>query len=176
MSAYSASLIASKYWQTTDLKDMDQSQWEAICDGCAKCCLHKFIDDQEADEDPAQNAHTDHLKDDEEVVYTKIACQYLHTKKCECTQYAKRSVLVPQCVTLTKENLDAVFYMPPSCAYRRLQEGRGLPHWHPLRNNGKKNKMHALGMSARAKTVCETHVDLRDFEDFIVTWPQDDID
>ena len=162
-------LLASRYWESVPLADMTRPQWEALCDGCAKCCLHKIIDD-EAAEDPA---YTDHSEGDETIYFTQVACQYLHDKSCGCSVYQTRTQLVPHCVKLTQDNLDDVFYMPPSCAYRRLQEGKGLPSWHPLLNGGKKSKMHQRGMSVRGKTINETWVDDEDLPDHIVMWPLD---
>lgn len=170
---YSKTLIESKFWQKKSLQEMGRQEWEAVCDGCARCCLHKFIDDEEFEQGFFP---TDHIKQDEEIIYTNIACYLLNDKTCGCTQYDKRTELVPDCVTLTKDNLDSIFFMPPSCSYRRLHEGKGLAHWHPLRNKGKKAKMHELGISVRNSTVNEANVDLENFEDFIVTWPLDSFD
>ena len=176
-SPHTKSLIESQFWLDTRLEDMSSEQWEAICDGCAKCCLHKFIDDEDAgDINEFEALPTSEGNEGEEVFFTNIACQYLHTKNCDCTQYMKRSELVPHCVTLTKENLKDIFYMPKSCSYRRMHEGRGLASWHPLLNKGKKSKMHLLGVSVRGQTVNENDVDLTGFEDHIVTWPLQDID
>ena len=172
-SPYSKALIDSKFWQHKSLQEMDRQEWEAVCDGCARCCLHKFIDDETLAEDFAP---TDHIKDGEEILYTNIACYLLNDKTCGCTQYEKRTELVPDCVTLTKENLANIFFMPPSCSYRRLHEGKGLSHWHPLLNKGKKSKMHELGITVRNRTVSETDVDFDKFEDFIVTWPLESFD
>ena len=160
------------YWQSKSLAEMTDSEWEAICDGCAKCCLHKFIDDETVE----QATPTQHMQDSEQIHYTNIACGLLNTKTCSCTQYAKRTVLVPECVKLTKDNLQDIFFMPPSCSYRRLHEGRGLPSWHPLLNKGKKTAMHLAGMSVRGKTIADHDVDLSQFEDYIVLWPLNDID
>lgn len=160
------------YWETKALTEMTNDEWEALCDGCAKCCLHKFIDDEAVDE----QTPTDVIHDGEQVVVTKIACQYLNDKTCACTKYDKRTVLVPDCVKLTKDNLDSVFYMPPSCAYRRLSEGKPLPSWHPLLNHGRKRAMHLAGMSVRNKVVHDDGVNIHNFEDFIVTWPLDVIE
>lgn len=161
-------LIASKYWETLPLSEMNDAQWEAICDGCAKCCLHKFIDD----DDVADVEFTDAVKEGgEEMHFTNIACQYLHTKNCGCTVYDKRTELVPQCVKLTQANLPQIFYMPPSCSYRRLHEGAGLADWHPLLNKGKKTAMHEQGVSVRGKTISELDADMVNFEDYIVSWP-----
>lgn len=165
-------LITSRYWETTSLSDMNDAQWEAICDGCAKCCLHKFIDDDDVEE-----AHyTDAAKGEEVMHFTDIACQYLHTKSCQCTEYEDRTELVPHCVKLTQANLPEIFYMPPSCSYRRLHAGQTLPSWHPLLNGGKAHKMHSMGMSVRGKIINELEANMDLFEDRIVTWPLDEID
>jgi uncharacterized cysteine cluster protein YcgN (CxxCxxCC family) len=159
-----------KFWEHKSLAEMDQAEWEAICDGCAKCCLNKFIED-DADLQPTAELH-----EGEVVHYSNIACRYLNSHKCECTQYEQRTVLVPDCIELTKDNLADIFFMPTSCSYRRLHEGRGLPSWHPLLNNGKKSLMHKKQMSVRNKTISEAQVDLNDFEDYIVRWPLNDLD
>lgn len=160
------------YWLTKSLNEMSDQEWEGICDGCAKCCLHKFIDDESTEEVVTTNV----LKDNEQIHYTNIACGLLNTKTCSCTQYALRTTLVPECVKLTKENLQDIFFMPTSCSYRRLHEGRGLPSWHPLLHKGKKTAMHKAGMSVRGKTVADHDVNLDDFEDYIALWPVQDLD
>lgn len=160
------------FWEAKSLAQMNQQEWEAICDGCAKCCLHKFIDDEEVDN--PEPTHT--LHEGEQVHYTNIVCSLLNTKTCSCTRYAERRELVPDCVKLTRDNLADIFYMPPSCSYRRLHEGRGLPSWHPLLNRNKKSAMHKAGMSVRGKTVYEHDVDMDHFEDYIAVWPLEDLD
>ena len=163
------------FWETKTLQEMNTQEWESLCDGCAKCCLNKFIDDENTDE-TTELQPTDHINEGEQLVYSNIACYLLNDKSCQCSKYQQRTKLVPDCVQLSQDNLDAVFFMPPSCAYRRLNEGRGLPSWHPLLNNGKKSVMHKAGMSVRGKIVKDNDVDLDDFEDHIVTWPLKDID
>lgn len=164
--------MTDRFWETKSLNEMNDAEWEALCDGCAKCCLHKFIEDDDADE----AATTDTIHDGEQIHYTNIVCSLLNTKSCQCSQYDRRTELVPDCVKLTKANLKDIFFMPPSCSYRRLYEGRGLPAWHPLLNKGKKTAMHQQGMSVRGKTVFESDVDLNVFEDYIALWPLEDID
>lgn len=163
------------FWQTKSLAEMTRTEWESLCDGCAKCCLHKFIDDENTTEE-TELAPTDYIKEDEQMHYSNIACHLLNDKSCECTQYAKRTKLVPDCVKLTQENLEDVFFMPPSCTYRRLSEGRGMPSWHPLLNKGKKSAMHKAGMSVRGKIIKDNEVDVEYFDDHIVTWPLNDLD
>lgn len=160
------------FWETTKLADMTRAQWESICDGCAKCCLHKLIDDQDADD----MQDTEVLQEGESVHYTSVACRYLNDKKCECTVYANRTKLVPSCVQLTQDNIEQVFYMPPSCSYRRLQEGRGLPSWHPLLNKGKKSAMFKAGMAVRGRVIFDDMIHEDDFEDYIAVWPVEDLD
>ena len=160
-----------RFWEQKSLQEMSAEEWESLCDGCGKCCLHKFIEDEEAEE----QATTDHISEGEQIHFTSIVCSLLNTKTCSCTKYTQRTKLVPDCVQLTKDNLQDIFYMPPSCTYRRVYEGRGLPAWHPLLNRGSKSKMHKAGMSVRGKTVYEHDVDLEQFEQYIVIWPLEDI-
>jgi len=163
------------FWQSKKLNEMSRNEWESLCDGCAKCCLNKFIDDEETDDDNELQP-TNHIEEGEQIVYSSIACHLLNEKSCQCSQYATRTKLVPDCVQLTQDNLADVFFMPPSCTYRRLQEGRGMPSWHPLLHKGKKSAMHKAGMSVRGKIVKDDDVALEDFEDYIVMWPLNDLD
>lgn len=160
------------FWKTKSLQQMSRAEWESLCDGCAKCCLHKLIDDDEQED----MVVTTEMADTEQLHFTSVACQYLNDKKCECSVYLERTKLVPSCVQLTQDNLEQVFYMPSSCSYRRLQEGRGLPSWHPLLNKGKKSKMHQAGMSVRGKVVFDNMIAEELYEDFIVVWPLNDLD
>lgn len=160
------------FWETKTLEQMSRSEWESLCDGCAKCCLHKLIDDDSADD----MVDTQHMSEEEQLHFTSVACRYLNDKKCECKVYEKRTVLVPSCVQLTQDNLDQIFYMPSSCTYRRIAEGRGVPSWHPLLNKGRKAKMHQAGMSVRGKVMFDDMVDEDQYEDYIVLWPLNDKD
>ncbi|GAA0816293.1 YcgN family cysteine cluster protein [Colwellia asteriadis] len=163
------------FWQQKSLKEMTKSEWESLCDGCGKCCLNKFIDDESA-EDENELLSTDHINEGEQVYYSNIACQLLNEKTCQCSKYEARTELVPECIRLTPKNIEAVLLMPPSCTYRRLQEGRDIPSWHPLLHKGKKSAMHKAGMSVRGKILKDDEVRLEDYENHIVTWPLDDID
>ena len=93
--------MTEKFWQTKSLTELTQDEWESLCDGCAQCCLAKIED-----------------ADTAEVHYTDVVCRYLDTDQCRCTQYARRTQLVPECVRLTPENLDQLPWMPATCAYR----------------------------------------------------------
>lgn len=166
-------MLEDKFWVKKSLVEMNQDEWEAICDGCGKCCLHTFIDSDEQDE---SFESTDVIREGEEIIYTAIVCRYLDTKKCFCTEYEQRTTLVPSCVKLTKDNIDDIFFMPPSCSYRRLHEGRGLASWHPLLNNGSKAVMHRMGISVKGRVMKDNQIDMELFEDYIADWPKEDHD
>ena len=142
------------FWQTVKLTDMTAAQWEAVCDGCAKCCLVKLQDE-----------------DSGEIVFTDIVCNLLDQQSCRCTHYEERTKLVPDCVKLTKDNLDKIDFMPPSCAYRLLHEGKDLPKWHPL-VSGSANSVVVAGMSVKGRVIAEMAFD-GDSEDRVVDWPLD---
>lgn len=140
------------FWQTVPLADMDDAQWEAVCDGCAKCCLVKLQDEES-----------------NEIVFTDIVCNLLDQENCRCSQYETRTALVPDCVKLTKDNLDKIDFMPPSCAYRLLHEGKELPAWHPL-VSGKAATVVEAGMSVKGRVIAEIMFE-GDAEDRVVAWP-----
>lgn len=142
------------FWQTVKLADMTAAQWEALCDGCAKCCLVKLQDE-----------------DSGEIVFTDIVCNLLDQQSCRCTHYEERTKLVPECVKLTKDNLDKIDFMPPSCAYRLLHEGKDLPQWHPLVSD-RADSVVAAGMSVKGRVIAEMAFD-GDSEDRVVDWPLD---
>jgi uncharacterized cysteine cluster protein YcgN (CxxCxxCC family) len=132
--------MSGPYWHKP-LTEMTREEWENLCDGCAKCCLHKIEDE------------------DTGVIYgTNVACRYLDQEQCRCTEYSNRSVLVPDCVTLTRENLDQVYFMPASCSYRLLAEGKPLPQWHHL-ISGSRKTIHESGHSVRGKVISELETD-----------------
>ncbi|MGB0698226.1 MAG: YcgN family cysteine cluster protein [Parvibaculales bacterium] len=142
------------FWQTVKLADMTAAQWEALCDGCAKCCLVKLQDE-----------------DSGEIVFTDIVCNLLDQQSCRCTHYEERTKLVPDCVKLSKDNLDKIDFMPPSCAYRLLHEGKDLPQWHPL-VSGRADSVVEAGMSVKGRVIAEMAFD-GDSEDRVVDWPLD---
>jgi uncharacterized cysteine cluster protein YcgN (CxxCxxCC family) len=131
---------------------MSTQQWESLCDGCGKCCLHKLEDE-----------------DSGEVFYTDVACRYL-SAECRCQCYGQRSEKVANCLTLRPQDLDTVAWLPSTCAYRLLSEKKPLPDWHPL-VTGDPQSVHNAGQSVKGRCVSEQSVGEMDFEDHIVSWP-----
>lgn len=136
------------FWETKPLKNLTQEEWEALCDRCGWCCLHKFEDDEG------------------EVRYTNIACKYFDMETCNCTQYTKRSVLVKECVKLTPEKTDKFSWLPPSCAYRLIHNGEMLAKWHPL-ISGNTKKMSEEGINIQSFAISENDINMDDIEDYI---------
>ncbi len=131
----------NKFWQEKKLEQMTVAEWEQLCDGCAKCCLHKLEDE-----------------DSGEIYGTNVVCQYLDSESCHCQAYQKRSILVPECITMNRDNLKTVYFMPDTCAYRLLAEHKPLPFWHPLITQDK-NSVHSSGHSVQGKVINELEVD-----------------
>ena len=141
------------FWQRKTLGEMTPDEWESLCDGCGRCCLLKLEDE-----------------DTSEVVYTDVACRLLDLGTCRCRHYRQRRRLVPDCVVLTPENLERLDWMPSTCAYRRLHEGKDLPEWHPL-VSGRPESVHEAGISVRGRVVREGSLPDEELEDRIVDWP-----
>ena len=139
------------FWTTKRLSQMTPEEWESLCDGCGRCCLHKLRDDA-----------TDALS------FTRVACKLLDLHDCNCTDYARRQEKVPDCVALTPDALDDIDWLPPTCAYRRVQEGRGLAWWHPL-VSGDPDTVHQAGISVRDRVVSEEFSG--PLEVHVVDWP-----
>lgn len=125
------------WWDRVPLNRMDRGQWESLCDGCGRCCLHKLQD-----------------ADTGEVSLTNVACRLLDERTARCGDYRRRKAIVPDCVRLTAERLPQVDWLPDSCAYRRIDEGRGLPDWHPL-VTGDPDSARAAGQTVAGKVVSE---------------------
>jgi uncharacterized protein len=140
-----------QFWNTIPLAKLTPQEWEALCDGCGKCCLNKL-----------------EFEDTGEVAFTRVACRLLDGESCQCSNYPNRKQFVPECVVLTPKTLPKVAYwLPRTCAYRLLHEGKPLEDWHPL-VSGNPESVHDAGMSVRGWTIPEFEVDEDDWEDHII--------
>lgn len=143
--------LRPRFWENVPLNHMSPKEWEALCDGCGKCCLNKLED-----------------ADTGEVVFTRVACRLLDDSTCRCANYEVRKTIVPECVVLTPKNIGEIAYwMPSTCAYRLLWQKRPLPDWHPL-VSGDPNAVHVAGESVKGWTVPEFDVPVEDWEDYVI--------
>lgn len=125
------------FWESKSLREMSRAEWESLCDGCGKCCIHKLEDEDTGELHP-----------------TNVACRLLDRRTGRCSDYKHRKAHVPECVRLTPEKLDDIDWLPSTCAYLLLHHGEALPDWHPL-ITGDPESVHAAGMSVRGWTVSE---------------------
>jgi uncharacterized protein len=139
------------FWKSKSLDEMTPDEWESLCDGCGRCCLHKLRDE-----------------DTDELSFTNVACRLLDLKTCRCRNYERRRDQVPDCVSLTPAALAEIDWLPPSCAYRLVAEGRDLFWWHPL-VSGDPATVHEAGVSVRGRAVDERRAAM--LEHYIVDWP-----
>jgi uncharacterized cysteine cluster protein YcgN (CxxCxxCC family) len=142
------------FWEHKKLSEMNHDEWESLCDGCGQCCLHKL-----EDEDTGQ------------VALTSIACDLLNLKTCRCRRYAERSRLVPECLDLRKHDFaDYGRWLPKTCAYRLLGEGKELPEWHPL-VTGTADSVLAAGVKVGTFALKASKIRRsEDYEDYIIDW------
>lgn len=142
------------FWRQKSLSELNTEEWESLCDGCGKCCLHKL-----------QDAETD------TVYYTRVACRLLDLETCRCSDYARRHRRVRDCVRLTPDDAGALQWLPSTCAYRLIAAGEDLPGWHPL-ITGDATSVRQAGHSVHGRAVSESDIDIRDLESHIVVWPE----
>jgi uncharacterized cysteine cluster protein YcgN (CxxCxxCC family) len=143
-----------RFWEKKKLSNMSEAEWEALCDGCGKCCLNKLEDEDSGD-----------------VALTRVACRLLDDTTCRCAHYQTRHQFVPDCIVLKPSTIEQhMYWLPKTCAYRLLHEGERLPDWHPL-ISGTPETVHAAGVSMRGSTVSEFEVADEDWEDHIIDEP-----
>ncbi|MCK8483608.1 YcgN family cysteine cluster protein [Aliiroseovarius sp. S2029] len=145
--------LRKTFWELP-LDRLTPSEWEALCDGCGKCCLNKLED-----------------ADTGEIVFTRVACRLLDGETCRCSQYDIRLQFVPECIVLTPDNIaETAYFMPASCAYRLRHEGKPLYDWHPL-ISGDPDSVHTAGRSVQGWTVPEFEVPEEEWEDHLIEEP-----
>ena len=143
--------LRPRFWETVPLAKLTPPEWEALCDGCGKCCLNKI-----------------EFEDDGEVAFTRVACRLLDGDTCRCKHYETRRQFVPECIQISPASLPEIAYwLPRTCAYLLRYQGKPLYPWHPL-ISGDANSVHDAGVSVQGWTVPETEVEEEDWEDHII--------
>ncbi len=140
--------LQPEFWKNKKLEEFTKEEWEALCDRCGWCCLHKF-------------------EDEGEVHYTNVVCKFYDLEKCVCTDYENRSSIVPDCVPLTPDRTYEFNWLPPTCAYRLIAENKPLPEWHHL-IHGDTSLMHELQMSIKHFAEPEDDIDFDEIEDYFL--------
>ncbi len=138
------------FWETKSLDEMTTEEWESLCDRCGKCCLHKLEDE-----------------DTGEIFFTSVVCELSNLEDCSCSEYQKRCTLVPECLDLKQHDFSEYNWLPATCAYRLLVDGKPLPSWHPL-ITGTFESVHEAGVSIRSYAMKESQVD--NLEEHIIEW------
>ncbi|KZL06107.1 hypothetical protein PsAD26_04254 [Pseudovibrio sp. Ad26] len=144
------------FWQTKTLDAMTHEEWESLCDGCGRCCLNKLED-----------------WDTGAIYWTNVACTLLDGTTCRCKNYEQRFDTVPDCVQLSPETVRTLKWLPPTCAYRLIREGRDLYWWHPLVSKDPQS-VHDAGISVQDKTISEDGMEPEEFENYLVDWPDEE--
>lgn len=143
--------LRKRFWERIPLREMTAKEWEALCDGCGKCCLNKLEDEDTGD-----------------VALTRVACRLLDNDSCHCAQYDIRQQFVPECIRMTPANIGThAYWLPRTCAYKLLWEGHELYDWHPL-ISGTSESVHDAGVSVQGWTVPEFEVPEDEWEDYII--------
>ncbi len=148
--------LRPQFWQRFGLDELTTAEWEALCDGCGACCLIKFKDDE-----------TD------VVDYTDVACRLLNCQTAACRHYPTRRSFVPDCISLTPQNISQMYWLPKTCAYKRLYLGKPLPDWHPLITGDRalsEQRMQEKSISIAGRCVSELQVNEYEQEQRIIHW------
>lgn len=145
------------FWKEKTLSEMTNNEWESLCDGCGRCCVWKFQDE-----------------DTDEMLYTDIRCRMFNNSTCRCTDYPNRTTLITDCIDIHKLSGSQFNWLPETCAYRLLHEGNTLPDWHPL-ISGNASTVHEAGISLRHKTVSSEGVTEEDIIRHIIDPDEHDV-
>lgn len=149
--------ISVPFWRVKTLEEMTSPEWESLCDGCGRCCLVKLEDDDTGD-----------------IHYTDVACTLFNAKTCRCRDYSNRQKLVADCVRLTPKEVRRLSWLPPTCAYRLLAEGKDLPNWHPL-ISGDRDSVRKAGISVHGRIAGpEDDYSISELIERIVDWPAEE--
>ncbi|MBU0585441.1 MAG: YcgN family cysteine cluster protein [Alphaproteobacteria bacterium] len=140
--------MAEPFWKTKSLEEMSASEWESLCDGCGKCCLSKLEDEDTGD-----------------IYFTSVGCRLFDAGTCRCRDYPNRLAVVQDCVGLTPANVRTIAWLPGTCAYRLVAEGRDLFDWHPL-VSGDPDSVHLAGVSMRGR-VTASEAEMGEPEDYL---------
>ena len=139
-----------EFWKNKTLEQMSDTEWESLCDGCAKCCVFKFEEEETGN-----------------ILQTDVVCKLLNLENCSCIHYGQRKELVPDCISITAENILQLKWMPASCSYRLIAQGMDLPEWHPLLT-GDRNSTQKAQMTVQGNVISEAEV--KDVEERIIGW------
>lgn len=142
--------LEKEYWKHKTLEEMSNLEWESLCDGCGKCCLYKIED-----------------RDTGEIQFTKVACKLLDSQTCRCSNYKHRKKYVPDCQIFNAKKVRKLYWLPSTCAYRLVAEGKDLPRWHYL-VSGSLQSIHNAGASVKNRIISEEKA--KNLEDFIIDW------
>jgi len=145
-------MLEARFWETKCLDELNREEWEALCDGCGRCCLLKIEDQDSGD-----------------LFYTNVVCEFHDSEHCRCTAYQQRSLLVPDCLKVTPALARDAKWLPDSCAYRLLAEHKPLFDWHPL-ISGDPDSIHRADISVRDKVVSEKYVHPDELPEHLVHW------
>ena len=145
--------MSEKFWEIKKLDELNEQEWDALCDRCGRCCLHKLEDDCT-----------------EEVFYTRVSCRLLDISTCQCRDFPNRHQFVPDCLQLDAKTAVEYDWLPETCAYRLRAAGQPLAWWHPL-VSGDVNTVHEAGISVRHFAVSEAGVSNENFESFVIDKP-----
>jgi len=140
------------FWESKNLAEMTPSEWESLCDGCARCCLHKLQDEESGG-----------------IEFTRVRCRHLDEDRCRCSDYANRNAIVPECIELKEELLGELDWLPSTCAYRLLADGKPLFEWHPL-ISGNPDSVHEAGISIRGRVISDEFVHPDGYDEHVITW------
>lgn len=150
--ALSINFVMEPFWKTKRFDELTAQEWESLCDGCGRCCVHKLEDE-----------------DSGRIHYTNVACRYLDQQSCRCRTYGDRAKRVPGCLTLKPHHPEQYEWLPQTCAYRVLAQGGTLAWWHPL-VSGDSGTVHQAGISVRGKVVSETYIHDDQLEEHVIDW------